>query len=401
MKTQNNPATAKELSSGRFGTLDGMRGIAAILVMAMHFFKDRPETVYGRFHFLNNADLAVDFFFMLSGFVVAQAYGDRLAGGLSALRFIRLRLVRLYPMFFIGMLLGLGAYGLMLNGGQAVPSGMELHLAALLNFAFLPVLNHGTTLNFDRALPTPGEIFPFLPPAWSLFFELVANVSFAFLFRLPPRALCAVTGASFVAMVLFGLYLGHGQSLSFSPGWGTENAAGGLFRVTFGFYAGVLLHRLGAHRGRFGPLPAPLRKSGVLYALLAASLAMPIVGKGIFPAFFLLVLSPLLIVAGAQNQVRSRTMARLSHALGWLSYPVYCLHFAIGRLVWVWGDRHHFTQPINGILATAASLVLATMLAAWVEPFGRRLLGRILPGGGTGTRASAGHNAIHPERARG
>ncbi len=401
MEMRGNPGTDDGLSSNRFCTLDGMRGIAAIIVMAMHFFKDRPEAVYGRFHFLNNADLAVDFFFMLSGFVVAQAYGDRLAGGLSPLRFIRLRVIRLYPMFFLGMLLGLGAYGLMLNAGQAVPSGMDLRLAAGLNFAFLPVLNHGTTLNFDRAMPTPGEIFPFLPPAWSLFFELVANVSFAFLFRLPLRAICTVIGGAFLAMVAFGLYIGHGQNVSFSPGWGTDNAAGGLFRVTFGFYAGVLLHRLGAHRGSLGPLPALLRKSGVLYALLGASLAMPIVGKGIFPAFFLLVLSPLLIVAGAQSQPRSRTMASLSQALGWLSYPVYCLHFAIGRMVWVWGDRHHFTQPINGMLAIAASLALATMLAAWVEPFGRRLLARILPGGGTRARTSAGYKSIHPESARG
>ena len=90
--------------------LDGMRGVAALAVVALHL-KDSlgisaPPASY----------LAVDLFFMLSGFVLAQAYGARLAGPLSPWGFIRLRLIRLYPLYLAGLVVG-AAVGLIDAGG--------------------------------------------------------------------------------------------------------------------------------------------------------------------------------------------------------------------------------------------------------------------------------------------
>jgi peptidoglycan/LPS O-acetylase OafA/YrhL len=83
----------------QFATLDGLRGVAAIAVTSLHF---RFEL--GKF-LLPHSYLAVDFFFVLSGFVLAYAYEDRLSEGMKPIQFLRLRVIRLYPLYLIGTLI--------------------------------------------------------------------------------------------------------------------------------------------------------------------------------------------------------------------------------------------------------------------------------------------------------
>src|ERR1700683_2829054 len=144
----------------RYYVLDGMRGIAAIAVMIYHFSLDTGSV------FLINADLAVDFFFILSGFVIAHSYGGRLRNGMNPLEYIGKRLIRLYPMFVLGILIGAPVLFLLERAGAANAPARFIVGSVLYNLLFLPDIS-----NFQN-----GELFPANPPAWSLFFEMIASV---------------------------------------------------------------------------------------------------------------------------------------------------------------------------------------------------------------------------------
>ena len=155
-----------EPATHKFETLDAMRGIAAIAVMLFHY----QGTILGglpRGLLFSGGYLAVDLFFVLSGFVIAHAYDGRLAATMTAGTFVRLRLVRLMPMIWLGALLGAS---FMLFSLRRPPN--EIAWVAPLNAFIIPTW---TSISPD--------LFPINAPAWSLLFELIANIAFALMFR--------------------------------------------------------------------------------------------------------------------------------------------------------------------------------------------------------------------------
>ncbi|MBX9883444.1 MAG: acyltransferase [Novosphingobium sp.] len=151
----------------RYRLLDEMRGIAALAVLVFHI-----GTRGGGPLIVPNGFLAVDFFFMLSGFVIAEAYEARLARGLSFADFALRRLVRMAPVAMLGALAG-GAY--LAARAFAAPLRSDplrdVIGANLLNLMILPKLWHG------RA--TGWEMYPANGPLWSLFFEIAVNLVWA------------------------------------------------------------------------------------------------------------------------------------------------------------------------------------------------------------------------------
>jgi len=81
--------------TGRFEALDSLRGICALLVALFHL---KSAGLVAGLPFIRNSWLFVDFFFVLSGFVIAASYGDRLRSGFPVGRFMALRLGRVYPL---------------------------------------------------------------------------------------------------------------------------------------------------------------------------------------------------------------------------------------------------------------------------------------------------------------
>src|SRR5271156_4262478 len=166
---------ADRTSTGKehFEVLDGLRGSAAILIVIFHVFNysfgwDTPLSL------MHHAYLAVDFFFGLSGFVVAYAYDDRWTQ-MSTLQFFRIRLIRLHPLVLIGATLGLLGYLLdpfskTMNRG---PLSMVL-LAYLTSLLLLPSPPVAGRHNESQALNGP---------AWSLTQEYLANIAYALIFR--------------------------------------------------------------------------------------------------------------------------------------------------------------------------------------------------------------------------
>lgn len=206
----------------RVFSLDGLRGVAAIAVMLFHVGQSYQSPL------MASGYLAVDLFFILSGFVLAKRYTKELAGGLGTKAFMLARLERLYPIFLVGVVIGLfRSLGAMALGVDAAPTSLELVRQLALNGLILP------DVFSDRTL------FPLNTPAWSLFFEFVVNLLFAAaLYRFNHRKLAALVGISY-AIMLFGL-IGHG---TLDIGWSRSEMLYGLARATAGFGAGMLLER--------------------------------------------------------------------------------------------------------------------------------------------------------------
>src|ERR1700681_3354917 len=123
---------------GRYVILDGMRGIAALTVMVFHY------TSHTDYELLKNAPVAVDLFFILSGFVLCFSYGDKIyKNEIGFMEFMLRRLIRLYPMLILGLLIGTIAVCLFSLFGHTTYSLHEAVASFGINALFLPYLNTG------------------------------------------------------------------------------------------------------------------------------------------------------------------------------------------------------------------------------------------------------------------
>ncbi len=280
----------------RFLTLDAMRGIAALLVLTRHFPDPTlPDAFRGSY-------LAVDMFFVLSGFVLSHAYGWDLASRTGGPAFLLKRVIRLYPLYMLGTVAAVLGYLLMwMTGGAWGRMRMAVSLAGALCMLPLP-----TRFGFNM-----GVAFPLNQPAWSLFWELAANFLFALFNWTVPRLLAVVA----VGAVLLALVFHYYGKVDAGADW--SDFAGGGGRVVYSFFVGVLLYR-------FQPkwnwrLPAPL-----LLAVLPLSFLLPVS----WDLVIVLIFFPLLVFLGSMTEPGPR-LERAFKLLGDISYPVYALHFAV------------------------------------------------------------------------
>ena len=186
-------------SKPHYEILDGLRGVAALLVVFYHIFEGLSFAAGGTvITVINHGYLAVDFFFILSGFVIGYAYDDRWGKTLTLGNFFKRRLIRLHPMIVMGAVLGVVFY--VLQGceqwdGTHVGTSMIM-LALLCALFFIPA-----TPGSCYDIRGNGEMFPLNGPSWSLFFEYIGNLLYAlFIHRLSTKALT-------VLVVLTGLGL--------------------------------------------------------------------------------------------------------------------------------------------------------------------------------------------------
>ena len=177
-----------------FEILDGLRGVAALSIVVFHFM----EWIYsdpGK-NFIGHGFLAVDFFFCLSGFVIAYAYDDRIEKmGLAA--FFKSRLISLHPLVIIGSVLGLAEFLFdPLTGNQEPYSAGKLMLLFFASIFLIPL-----PIMKDRSF----NLFGLNAPSWSLFWEYVANIFYAFiLYRTARRYLLVITMLAAVALCIVG-----------------------------------------------------------------------------------------------------------------------------------------------------------------------------------------------------
>jgi len=268
------------MPTGRFHTLDALRGIAAIAVMLFHAGVNAPV-------FMPRGYLAADLFFVLSGFVLASSYEARLREGMSLRSFINARLQRIYPVFALGAL-----------------TGMVLFSGSPLMLLMVPT-EYGD-----------GLLFRANAPLWSLLFELIVNIGWALVaVRLSLRMLAfMLTG---LAAMLVPAVLSHGGA-DLGAFWPT--ALPGLVRTAFSFTMGVILQRLFLRTGR-------TRFTTPLGWLLLPALVVPLMlaseHRAISDLLMIGVAIPLIVWLGARWNLNA---PQLADRLGGLSFPLYCLH---------------------------------------------------------------------------
>lgn len=285
--------------------LNGLRGIAAIAVVFFH------ASSAVKMNFAPSGYLAVDFFFVLSGFVIGRAYEQRLRDGLRLGAFMQKRAVRFYPLYLLGTVLGLAV--LTANAVFSPPAPLTWQQLA------------GSTLFMLAYLPspvTPG-LFPLNVPAWSLFFELAVNALFAvILWRLSSRMLGAL--AAFVFTILALLVFDAGGA---AGGAEWDTFCTGLARTVLSFVVGMLLARFNH------PTILGARTAAALSIALAALLCLPIPTnlRPLYDLAFIAIASPAIIyVAGRVGVTR---LDRVLGRLGLISFPIYAIHYPFTDLL--------------------------------------------------------------------
>ena len=314
-----------------YDLLDGLRGVAALLVVCYHIFegfsfaKLTNAAGDGLIRTLNHGYLAVDFFFMLSGFVISYAYDDRFTS-MGTLGFFRRRLVRLHPMLLIGVLIGVATFvaqGRVTWSGETI--GWEwIALSALLACFMIPAL---PGLGYE--VRGNGEAFPLNGPSWSLFFEYIGNILYALILRRLNKAWLAVvvalTGLGWAWFALTNVS-GYG---SMGVGWTIDsvNFGGGMLRMLFPFALGMLLAR------HFKPLyvrGAFVWCSLALVGLFAVPYIEgqePVCMNSVYELFCLAVAFPLIVWLGASGVAGGKKASAVCDLLGQLSYPLYVIHY--------------------------------------------------------------------------
>ena len=314
-----------------FTTLDGLRGIAALAVITRHaaaYFSSvsiyvlpnagAPPISVGPFF---ESYLAVDFFFVLSGFVLAHAYGERLRHGLSAMQFMAIRLIRLYPLYLLSLVISAIVGWESLAHGETSPLELTKNLIAGALFLPSPSLR-----DFDSLFPLNG-------PAWSLFFELLANLSLGYIGgRLKNTTLFLIVTTAAVALVIavIGGLFGFGAAGigSMVDGFEWRSIGAGCLRVAYSFSAGVLVYRVWSIRKPRINVP-----HFVLVMLLIAILVQnpPEHYRPAFDLVVAILIFPLLIWFGASS-IANGVVGRVFTWLGTSSYAVYVLHVPLYNL---------------------------------------------------------------------
>ncbi|MBB2200786.1 acyltransferase family protein [Gluconacetobacter tumulisoli] len=317
-----------------FHTLDGLRGLAAAAVVLVHI-----HIIFPAAWFPPGGYLAVDLFFVLSGFVLAEAYSARLDAGLPFAAFMRKRVVRLWPLYALGLSIGAAVTAL----------EVALHFKPLAELAPFPA-----ALFYLPWLGAHGELYPLNFPAWSLFYELVANAALAVAWpRLTTRTLMAVVGISALGLVVSASVRG-----SLNAGMYWEGTAVALARVGFSFFLGVLLWRI--RPGSLG-LGAWVPMGLLAFALVIDSTAIP---RGVLDLLAVFLLFPLIVWLGAATQPRGASLAVFQVA-GAASYALYAIHAPLLWCIGVVLDKG-LHIPLATLPFWAAPVTLAVLyVIAW------------------------------------
>ncbi|MBO3269053.1 acyltransferase family protein [Hymenobacter defluvii] len=365
----------KELATPpHYPVLDGLRGVAAIIVVTFHLTEPLGT---GHLDILvNHGYLAVDFFFLLSGFVIGYAYDDRWYK-MSVGGFLKRRVARLQPMVVLGMTLG--AIGFYFTDSTIWPlihtvPVWKMLLVLLIGYTILPV-----PLSLD--IRGWQEMHPLNSVGWSLFFEYVANLLYAIWIRkFSNTALCILVGIAAIALAHLAITNGD-----VSGGWtlNVEQVRIGLTRTMFPFSAGLLLSRVAKPTGR-------IRNAFFWCSLLLATLLyMPRLGgathlwlNGLYESVCIILLFPLIVYLGASSAVQTHHESRLCRFLGDLSYPLYLVHYPLVYFYVAWISNHPGTTLAQAwpyaLLILLGGIVLAYVALKWYDEPVRKWLRRKL-----------------------
>ena len=382
-------------SKPRYEILDGLRGVAAVLVVAYHLF----ETYYhgAPNQPINHGYLAVDFFFVLSGFVIGYAYDDRWsptpnpshegrgANSFTLWTFFKRRLIRLHPMVIFGTLFG----ALMFYFGSCsefplinqTPWWMVL-LVMFWCFTMIPLPNTMDIRGWAETNPLNG-------PAWSLQWEYIANILYALVIRRLSKVALAICVAIFAVMTIIlclnidvtgFLEARNWASYTVVGGWSTtpDQLQVGLTRLLYPFFCGLLISRLFNSGSKLFNVQCSMFnvKHGFWWCslMIVMLFCMPWMGlgtegearwtNGLYEAFCILICFPLIVAMGAGSSVTGSKSSAINRFLGEISYPIYITHYPLIYMQMSWVDSHK-DAPLGTHIFVAVSIFVLAILVAY------------------------------------
>ncbi|HET6254492.1 MAG TPA: acyltransferase [Puia sp.] len=352
-------------SKRHYEILDGLRGVASVAVVIFHVL----ETYTGGNRFIqiiNHGYLAVDFFFLLSGFVVAYSYDDRW-GKMTQWDFYKRRLIRLQPMVIMGSLIGGVFY--YSQAGPVFPLIAGTPLWKML----LVMLVGCTLIPLPPSMDIRGwqEMHPLNGPAWSLFFEYIANLLYAVVIRRFSRWGLGIF--VFLTACLLVHYCVWGPQGDLIGGWSLDKAQlnVGFTRLLYPFFAGVLLCRMG-------------KLIHMKHAFLVSSLLIlivfmvPRIGgethlwmNGLYESLSIIFIFPLVVAIGAGGHLTGRRSIRVCRFLGDISYPLYITHYPLIYWYTAWVTNNKIQLGAYGLtvglLICIVSVAIAYACLKWYD----------------------------------
>lgn len=370
-------------SKPRYEILDGLRGVAALIVLAYHHFD-----IYGTGNpaqsFINHGYLAVDFFFILSGFVIGYAYDDRW-NKMSTWGFFKRRIARLHPLIVLSSIMGalLFYYGM----SEYFPLIKDAHAEQVLLLMVLGALMIPVTPSMD--IRGWNEQYPLNGNAWSLLFEYCANILYALFIRHFSKLVLAIFVGFSALLTLnltlnidtLGLLTDHDlQAYTVIGGWelDSKHVFIGITRLLYPFFAGLLLSRM--MKDTLLRTSENIRNKGfsqrgfwICSILLAIMLLMPRIGgeshplyNGIYEAVAILVVFPVIVYLGGCCHVTGKS-AKICKWLGDISYPLYIMQYPIVYgIQGAWNTLHPNVSTDQTLFINISTYVIS-ILVAWAS----------------------------------
>ena len=362
-------------SKPRYEILDGLRGVAALMVVVFHCFETYVPVF--KTQIVNHGYLAVDFFFVLSGFVIGYAYDDRW-DKMTTWGFFKRRLTRLHPMVIAGMLVGAALF--FFSSGY-FPKTMEVEgwkfaLCFVMGLLMIPC---GNGLDIRGW----GEMNSFNGPQWTLTFEYIGNILYAFILRRLPKIalafLCVVCAFFTLDLTLgwdvFGFFP-DGPQYTVIGGWSLtgQQIYVGFTRLLYPFLCGLLISRiLPGRRSEINPSGSPIHlKGGFWWCSLALVVifSIPCIGgdygvpDGIFQAVCILLLFPIIVLTGAGSVTTGSKSTAVCKWLGEISYPIYITHYPIMYMQMGWVADHP-DAPLWMHVMVNLGVIFMSIILAW------------------------------------
>jgi peptidoglycan/LPS O-acetylase OafA/YrhL len=322
---------------GRVEQLDGLRGIFSILVIAHHHNAFRDSIFYNNF-FVINSSLFVDFFFVLSGFVIAMNYIEKLKSGESFIVFLKKRFIRLYPLLLYTEVLFIIAN--ILGDQSALKNATNLPLS----YYFQSGLD---TLTFMGSTPILGDWMGINYPAWSISSEMISYAVFGIVLILFPTKKYWVYLLISIACVVFIVYKGD-YMLVYDYGF-----IRGLLCFCMGIYTFALLNKK-SFQLSFFEIPFLIVLVGSMY--VTHHYEWPLI-RLIFPVLFAL---GIVIFASSTGMVTKLLSSKPFQYLGRISYSIYLNHAIVLIFVNICLFRILKWQPTESRIAL--SLIISISL---------------------------------------
>lgn len=372
----------------RFVALDGCRGVAALMVAVQRL---EANGYFFSVPIFRNAYLFVDFFFVLSGFVIAHAYGDRIRDKTSTIGFTIRRFGRLWPLhvailalFVLYELVKLALYARGIGGSTVPFTGTQSIESIFTNLFLVQALGIHDGLTWNM-------------PSWSISTEFWTYLVFAAVCLTTPNRIVAVS----TALIAGGLAV----VALYSPDYMNATNDYGFFRCVAGFFVGVLVYRFWSRRSE----PSPLLASSLpVLEVAALALVVVFVWKANYSAWSLLApfvfAVPLYLYAFERGPVTRLLLTRPFKAIGAWSYSIYMVNLFIvlmieraanvlerklGMTLWVSKPYHHGGEvkliqfgPIWAMDALLLVYLAAVLLMSWatyrlIEDPSRRYFSRL------------------------